>query len=228
MKVAALAGALALTMGGAALAQTNPTVSAPFNSSCIAAAVPSGAICRIVGAATLNGAGPTGWSLYELVGADGRSGLSVLTSADGRILASTKVPARAIDAWAREPYVVASTVKKGDGDYAVMWMRGDDRPSVFSVHRVEASGELTPVSVEPLWSAIDTKIAALTAPDCYAIDTDIAWRSLGLRYDMMGDNGSCGVAFLELGVEEGIVKITDALVVRNDVKPRRTHRPRRR
>ena len=119
-------------------------------------------------------------------------------------------------------------VKKDDSDYAVMWMRGDDKPAVFTVHRIEASGALTPVDSAPLWSAVDARIAALTAPDCYSIDSDIAWRSFGLRYDMMGDNGSCGVAFLELGVEGGIVKVTDALVVRDEVKPARRHRPRRR
>ncbi|HYG26016.1 MAG TPA: hypothetical protein VD906_03845 [Caulobacteraceae bacterium] len=229
MKIAALAGALALGVSAPALAQTAPTVSAAFNNSCIAEAVPAGAICRVVGTATLaGGEGPARWSLYELVGSGGRSGLSVLTSVDGKLLAKTPVPGDAVEAWAREPYVVASTIKEGDTDYAVMWMRGDDKPSAFSVHRIEASGALTPVDSAPLWGAIETRIAGLTTPDCYTIDTDIAWRSFGLRYDMMGDAGSCGVAFLELGVEEGIVKVTDALVVRNDVVTPKRRRPRRR
>ena len=227
MKIAVLAGALALATSAPALAQTSPTVSAPFNNSCVAEAVPAGAICRVVGTATMVGPGAAGWSLYELVGGSGRSGLSVLTGADGKILAKTPAPARAVDAWAREPYVVASTVRKSEGDFAVMWMRGEDKPSAFAVYRIEASGALTPVDSAPLWSAIDTKIAAMT-PNCYSIDTDIAWRSFGLRYDMMGDAGSCGVAFLELDVEGGVVKISDALVVRNEATPRKTHRPRRR
>lgn len=230
MKIAAVAGALALALGGPALAQDKPAVSEPFNSSCRAEAVPAGAICRIVGTSTLNskGAAPNGWALYELVGASGRSGLSVLFRPDGRIGASIPVPAKALDAWTRGPYVVASTVRKGESDYAVMWMRGETRPAGFSVHRIEADGAWTPIDSTGLWSAVETRLNALTGAGCYSIDTDISWRSLGLRYDMMGDNGSCGVAFLQLGVENGAVQVTDALVVRNDVKPKRRPRARRR
>lgn len=229
MKIAAVATAVVMMVGGPALAQDKPVVAPAFTNNCVAQAVPSAGICRVVGTATMNGPGgaPMSWALYDVV-SSGRQGLSVLFDSEGKVVASTPVPARAVDAWAREPYVVASMVKKGDADYAVMWVRGEDHPSAFSVHRFDG-GTWTPVDSTGLWGAVDSKISTLTSPDCYSIDTDIAWRSFGLRYDMMGDQGSCGVAFLELGVENGVVKVTDAMVVRNDpVTPKRRHRPRTR
>ncbi|HEX6860929.1 MAG TPA: hypothetical protein VF138_12120 [Caulobacteraceae bacterium] len=230
MRFAAVATALAMAVGGPALAQDLPTVAPAFTNTCVAEAIPNAGICRVVGTATLQGPGgaPMSWSLYDLVSGGGRQGLSVVFDGAGKVVAKTPVPARAVDAWSRNPYVVASLISKDGADYMVTWVRGDDAPAAFSVHRFDG-GNWVPIDTGGVSGAVDARLSSLTAADCYPIGADISWRSFGLRYDMMGDNGSCGIAFLELGVENNAVKITDALVVRNDpVTPKRRHRPRTR
>lgn len=231
MRIGFLVGLAALALAGAAHGQEKPTLAAPFSNNCVPEAIPAAGICRVVGTATLANAGgpPLSWHLYEIVSGEGRKGLSIMLADGSKVVARMPVSARAVDAWARNPYVVASIVRQGESDYAAMWMRGQDIPADFALFRIDPAGPWTPVDVSNLWPAVSERLTAVTGPQCYSIDSDINWRTFGLRYDMVSDDGSCGVAFLELGVENGAVRITDALAVRDEAPtPKRRSSRRRR
>lgn len=202
---------------------------------CAPGAAPPGAICTVLGATSLGEAAgaPVSWAFYDVTSAAGRHGLSVLLTPDPgdpsrmSLAASLPASAEALDRWKANPYTVAAIVRRGEAEYAAMSVRGDEGPSAFSVHRADPSG-WTLVDSTGLWPAVTTKLTALTKADCFVVAGDIDWRSFGLRYDMMGDEGSCGTAFLDLGVEDGAVKITNAMAVRPDLTPPRRSRGRRR
>ena len=230
-----LSGLAALALSGAVEGQAATEIPMATTSACAPGAAPPGAICTVLGTAGLGetAGAPVSWALYDVTSGQGRHGLSVLLTPDPanpartKIAASLPTSAEALERWQANPYVVADIVKRGEAEYAVMSVRGDEGPSAFSVHRADPSG-WTLVDSTGLWPAVAAKLASLTKADCFVVAGDIDWRSFGLRYDMMGDEGSCGTAFLDLGVENGAVKITNAMAVRPDLKPPRRSRGRRR
>lgn len=230
-----LAALMALTLSAEADAQPAAAVPAPtpsYSGGCAPGAAPAGAICTVVGTASVGQAGdrPVNWAFYDITGAQGRQALSVLLAPDAagrdQIVARLPASAEALETWRADPYVVASVIKRDGVDYAVMSVRGDDGPSAFSVHRVDLAGWTT-VDSTGLWPAVGAKLTSLTGAQCYVVAGDINWRSFGLRYDMMSDEGACGTAFLDLGVDQGVVKITSAMAVKPDLTPPRRRRGRR-
>jgi hypothetical protein len=230
-----LAGLAALTLSGEAVAQPAaavPAQTASYSGGCAPGAAPMSGLCTVVGTASVGEAGgkPVTWALYDVMGGEGRQALSVLLAPDGagrdQIVARLPVSAEAVERWREEPYVVAAIIKRADVDYAAMSVRGDDGPSAFSVHRVDPAG-WTLVDSTGLWPAVGSKLTSLTRSDCYVVAGDINWRSFGLRYDLMSDEGACGTAFLDLGVENGAMKIVSAMAVKPDLTPRHRRRGRR-
>jgi len=194
---------------------------------CLARLVPAGARCRVVGSQMVGQAGgaPVTWALYDIKAPRGRSGLSVLLKPD--FAASLPVSADAVDDWTNNPYPVAGVVRKGEAEYVAMAVRGDDGPAAASLHRVEG-GTWTAVDAAGLQHAVTRKLATLTGGSCRVVAGGMNWRTFALRYDLMGDDGSCGAAFLDLGVRDGTLAITEAMVVRQDLTPAPRRRERRR
>lgn len=197
---------------------------------CITGVVPAGVRCRVAGVAMVgdSAAGQVTWSFYDVGSGQSRSALSVL-QAGGRV-ASIPTPFPALDRWKRNPDVVASLIKRPDADYAVLAFPGEEGPAAFAVYKVSAAG-LEPVSSASLPGQVAAKLASIAGADCYVVSSDMNWRAFALRYDLMNDNGSCGTAHLDLGVENGAVTITGAMAVRDDdgvATPRRRSRARRR
>lgn len=230
-----LAALMAMTLSAEADAQ--PAASVPvqapsYAGACAPGAAPMGAICSVVGTASVGEAGgkPVSWAFYDMTGPQGRQALSVLTTPDasGRAQVVARLPAsvEALETWRDDPYPVAAIIKRDGVDYAAMSVRGADGPSAFSVHRVDLAG-WTPADSSGLWPAVGSKLTSLTGANCYVVAGDINWRTFGLRYDLMSDDGACGTAFLDLGVDEGVVKITSAMAVRPDLTPQRRRRGRR-
>lgn len=231
-----LAAVMALSLGEAAAAQDAPmpasTPGPVAYGGCLPGAAAPGAICNVVGTASVGEvAGQmVSWALYDITGAAGRQPVSVLIAPDAsgaqRVVATLPTTVEAMEGWREEPYVVASVLKRDDGDYVAQAMRGADGPTAFSVHKVDAAG-WTHMDSSQLWTLVPGKLTALTRSDCYVVAGDINWRSFGLRYDMMSDDGACGTAFLDLGVDQGVVKITSAMAVKPDLTPQRRRRGRR-
>lgn len=222
--------AAALSLSGAAMAQDAPPgAPAPVQTygGCLAGVAPAGAICNVVGTASVGEVGgqQVSWALYDVTGPAGRQPVSVLIASQ-KVVATLPTTIEAMEAWRDEPYVVASAIKRDGVDYVAQAMRGADGPTAFSVHRVEASG-FTHIDSSQLWTAVPGKLTSLTRADCYVVAGDINWRSFGLRYDMMSDDGACGTAFIDLGVDQGVVKITSAMAVKPDLTPQRRRRGRR-
>jgi hypothetical protein len=196
---------------------------------CIPSLIPAGGRCYVVGSSVM----PVGvnWALYEIRAAGKRSGLSVLMAPDAagdvRVADTVSLPADALDRWKREPYVMASILKRDDAEYAVVMAPGDEGPAAFSVARLGPAG-WTKLDTSGLWPAIAPKLTSLTSAQCYPITTDMSWRAFALRYGMLSDEGNCGTVILSLGVENGALKITEAMAVRPDVTPSRRSRGRRR
>ena len=227
-----LAGLMALTLSAAGQDAPAGSGAAQNLGNCLAGVAPPGSICSVVGTASVGQAAgqPVTWAFYDVTSGAGRQAVSVLTTPDAsgaqKVVARLPASVEALEHWRDDPYVVASIVNRGGADYAAMSVRGDDGPSAFSVHRIDASG-WTPIDSTQLWTTVGSKLTSLTRSDCYVVAGDINWRSFGLRYDMMSDDGACGTAFLDLGVEEGVVRITSAMAVKPDLTPQRRRRGRR-
>lgn len=229
-----LAAAIALSLGGVAAAQDAPAAGAQTQSygSCLAGVAPAGSICSVVGTASVGEVAgqPVTWAMYDVTGGAGRVAVSVLTAPDAsgapKVVATMPTTIDAMEAWREDPYVVASIVKRDDAEYVAQAMRSADGPIAFSVHRADAGG-WTEIESRQLWSAVPGKLTSLTRSDCYVVAGDINWRSFGLRYDMMSDEGACGTAFLDLGVDQGAVRIVSAMAVKPDLTPQRRRRGRR-
>lgn len=230
-----LAGLAALTLSAAVEAEpaaSVPVQTSSFASACVPGVAPPGAICTVVGTASVGEAAgqPVTWAFYDVTSGAGRQAISVLTMPDAsgrhQVVARLPAPVEELELWRRSPYVVASLVKRNGVDYAAMSIRGDEGPSAFSVHRIDPAG-WTLVDSTGLWPSVGPKLTSLTRSDCYIVAGDINWRSFGLRYDLMSDDGACGTAFLDLGVEEGAITITSAMAVKPDLTPSRRKRGRR-
>ena len=230
-----LAVAAALTLGGVAVAQEAPAATAapaqPYGS-CLPGVAPAGSICSVVGTSSVGEVGgqQVSWAMYDVTGSGGRVAVSVLTAPDAsgaqKVVATMPTTIEAMEAWREEPYVVASVVKRDDAEYVAQAMRSADGPIAFSVHRADAGG-WTPIDSSQLWTTVPGKLTSLTRSDCYVVAGDINWRSFGLRYDMMSDEGACGTAFIDLGVDQGAVRIVSAMAVKPDPTPQRRRRGRR-
>ena len=227
-----LAGLMALTLSAAA--EEAPAGSVPLQSygSCLPGVAPAGSICSVVGTASVGEVAgqPVNWAMYDVTGAQGRLAVSVLTTRDAsgaqKVVGTMPTTIDALESWREDPYVVASIVKRDGVDYVAQAMRSADGPIAFAVHRVDASG-WTAIDSSQVWTTVPGKLTSLTRSDCYVVAGDINWRSFGLRYDMMSDEGACGTAFLDLGVDQGMVKITSAMAVKPDLTPQRRRRGRR-
>lgn len=229
------AALLALSLSSVAAAQDAPPATlapTPAYGSCLPGVAPPGAICTVVGAASVGEAAgqPISWAFYDVTSGAGRQAVSVLTAPDAsgapKVVATMPTSIDAIDNWRDEPYVVASILKRDGVDYAAMAVRSADGPTALSLTRVDAAG-WTSIDSSQLWTTVPGKLTSLTRADCYVVAGDINWRSFGLRYDMMSDDGACGTAFLDLGVDQGMVKITSAMAVKPDLTPQRRRRGRR-
>jgi hypothetical protein len=252
MKTWLLSGLAALALGGVAFAQDTAvetiavpvpsapaveTVAVPFPTEtveapspygeCLASLAPAGARCRVVGTQAVGHAGgkPVTWLLYDIRSPRGRSGLSVLLKPE--LAASLPVSESAVDDWTNNPYPIAGVVRKGEAEYVAVSVRGDDGPETSSLHRVEGDA-WTAVDATGLQYAVTTKLRGLTGGSCRVVAGGMNWRTFALRYDLMGDEGSCGAAFLDLGVKDGAVVVTDAMVVRQNLTPAPRRRARRR
>jgi hypothetical protein len=227
-----LAGLMALTLSAAADEAPAGSVPAQSYGSCLPGVAPPGSICSVVGTASVGEVAgqPVTWSMYDVTGGAGRLAVSVLTTPDAsgaqKVVATMPTTVDAMETWRDEPYVVASIIKRDGVDYVAQAMRGADGPTAFSVHRVDASG-WTAIDSSQLWTTVPSKLTSLTRADCYVVAGDINWRSFGLRYDMMSDDGACGTAFLDLGVDQGAVRIVSAMAVKPDLTPQRHRRGRR-
>lgn len=231
-----LAGLMALTLSAEAETQPAAVASTPaapavdttprlvnMTGQCWPELVPQGGLCEVVGTAMLaSGQGePITWALYEITG-EAQYGLSVLLAPDEtghpKIAATLEVPPQKVETWRNDPYVIASVIERDEAQYVAVSVRGDDGPAAFSVHKIDPAG-WTQMETTALWPAIDDKLVSVTGPGCYPIGGDMNWRTFALRYDMMNDNGTCGTAFLDLGVENGAVTVTGALSVKPDLTP---------
>ena len=201
--------------------------SKPYTGECLPRLTPPGARCGVVGTSTFSAdAGPNmSWQLYEIIEGRKRSGLSVLFDGD-KVVDTTVVPGEQLGRWVRNPYVMASVVKRDDASYAVVAVPGDENPAAFSVHRADAGG-WTALDTSRLWPTVGARLSSVAGPQCYPITSEMNWRGFSLRYSMLSDEGNCGSAILGLGVENGAVVITDAMAVRPDLTPQRRRRGRR-
>jgi hypothetical protein len=193
---------------------------------CIPSLIPAGARCRVVGTQTLGevAGGQGSWALYSIRGAKGRSGLSVLMNP--QLVSTMPVSNDAVESWVANPYPMAGVVKKGDAEYVVVSVQGDEGPEANSVHRVDASG-WTPISADGLKTEVGSRLKTLTGAGCQVVAGGMNWRTFALRYDLIGDEGSCGAAFLTLGVENGALRVTEAMAVKPNVTPPRRRARRR-
>jgi len=249
MRLAVLSGLAALAMGAAAYAQdaavpapaaepavdaapapaaapAPPAEEAPipppvkaFVANCLPELTPAGTRCGVVGIATLGGEGVAdlSWQLYDIATHGKHSGLSVLFAGD-KVIDSTVVPAEQLERWAHDPYVMASVVKQADANYAVVMVPGDERPAALSLHRLDASG-WTAVDTSGIDQAAQARLTQVAGPQCEPITSDMSWHAFALRYGMISDAGTCGTAFLSLGVENNALVITDAMAVKPDLTP---------
>ncbi|MGE5564533.1 MAG: hypothetical protein ACM3YN_00015 [Parcubacteria group bacterium] len=254
MKLAVLSGLAALALVGAAYAQdaaapapaADQTAEAPapapappaeeapipdpvkpYVAECLPDLAPPSTRCGVVGVATLAGAGSDmTWQLYDIAGHGKHSGLSVLFE-NGQVIDKTEVPADQLQLWAQNPFVMASVLKRDDGNYAVVMVPGDEQPSALSIYRKDGAA-WTPISTSGLNAAAQAKLTQVAGPQCSPITSEMSWHAFSLRYGMMSESGTCGTAFLSLGVENNAVVITDAVAVKPDLTPPpRRHRGRR-
>jgi hypothetical protein len=223
--------ATALTLSGAALAQEAAAPTASVTSGCLAGLAPVLGTCSVVGQASLGliGTTPVSWALYDIHNGAERSGLSVLLAPDaaGQTQAVARLPvsSAAVQDWVDSPYTMAGLVKRGEVSYAAMVVRGDEGPKTYSLTRADAD-VWTPIDAAGLDYAVATKLYSLTGGQCYVVMGDMNWRTFALRYDMMSDDGSCGTAFIDLDVQDGALKISNAMAVRQGVTPARRSRGR--
>jgi len=194
---------------------------------CIPSLIPAGARCRVMGLQTLGdvAGGQAGWALYSIRAPKGRSGLSVLTNPG--FVGSMLVSDAAVEDWVTSPYPVAGVFKSAETEYVVMSMRGDDGPEASAAYRVDPTG-WTPMDAAGLQYEVASKVHSLTGGACKIVAGGMNWRAFALRYDLMGEDGSCGAAYLNLGVENGALKVTQAMAVKPDLTPVRRSRGRRR
>jgi hypothetical protein len=190
-----------------------------FVASCMPELTPPGTRCGVVGIATLgNDSVPDmSWQLYDIATHGKHSGLSVLFAGD-KVIDKTVVPGQQLERWATDPYVMASVVKQPDASYAVVMVPGDEQPSALSVRRLDASG-WTPVDTSGLNEAAQARLTQVAGAQCAPITSEMSWRAFALRYGMMSDSGTCGTAFLSLGVQNNALVITDAVAVKPDLTP---------
>lgn len=190
-----------------------------FVANCLPELTPPGTRCGVVGIATLgNEAVPDmSWQLYDIATHGKHSGLSVLFAGD-KVIDKTVVPGEQLELWAHDPYVMASVIKQGDASYAVVMVPGDERPTALSLHRLDASG-WTPVDTTGINEAAQARLTQVAGTQCAPITTEMSWRAFALRYGLMSDSGTCGTAFLSLGVENNALVITDAVAVKPDLTP---------
>jgi hypothetical protein len=190
-----------------------------FVANCLPDLTPPGARCGVVGIATLgNDAVPNmSWQLYDIATHGKHSGLSVLFAGD-KVIDKTVVPGDQLELWAHDPYVMASVIKQADASYAVVMVPGDEKPSAISIQRLDGA-VWTPVDTSGINAAAQARLTQVAGPQCAPITSEMSWRSFALRYGMMSDSGTCGTAFLSLGVENNALVITDAVAVKPDLTP---------
>ena len=249
MRLAVLSGLAALALGAAAYAQDAPATppaadpaagAAPapdatpappaeeapipppvkaFVANCLPELTPPGTRCGVVGIATLgnDSVANMNWQLYDIATHGKHSGLSVLFVGD-KVIDKTVVPGEQLELWAHNPYVMASVVKQADASYAVVMVPGDDKPSAISIHRLDASG-WTPVDTTGINEAAQARLTQVAGAQCTPITSEMSWHAFALRYGLMSDSGTCGTAFLSLGVENNALVITDAVAVKPDLTP---------
>lgn len=230
MKTWLLAGLAALALTRVATAQDGTAPMAPLppppppstipaslsSSACIPSLAPTSGRCEVAGSMSLSET--VTWAFYDVRSSDGRHGLSVLLApaeAPGmlRAAAALTTTGAAVDRWKRLAYSPAGLVKQGEAEYAGMAVRGDDGIEAFSLSKVEGP-LLTPLATASVPAELHAKAIALTRPDCRISSGGMDWRFFRLRQGMMGDAGSCGTVMIDLAVEDGRVKIADALAMR--------------
>lgn len=249
MRLVVLSGLAALALGAAAYAQdaavpaptTGPAVGVPptpdaaltppveeapipppvkaFVANCLPELTPPGTRCGVVGIATLgnDSVANMSWQLYDIATHGKHSGLSVLFAGD-KVIDKTVVPGQQLERWAQDPYVMASIVKQGDANYAVVMVPGDEQPAAISLHRQDASG-WTSVDTTGINQAAQARLTQVAGAQCAPITSEMSWHAFALRYGLMSDSGTCGTAFLSLGVQNNALVITDAVAVKPDLTP---------
>jgi len=191
----------------------------PFVANCLPELTPPGTRCGVVGIGTLGGgaAGDINWQLYDIATHGKHSGLSVLFAGD-KVIDKTVVPGDQLELWAHNPYVMASVVKQADASYAVVMVPGDEKPSAISIHRMDGAG-WAPVDTSGIDAAAQARLTQVAGAQCAPITSEMSWHAFALRYGLMSDSGTCGTAFLSLGVENNALVITDAVAVKPDLTP---------
>ena len=186
---------------------------------CLPELTPPGTRCGVVGIATLAGEAGSdmSWQLYDIATHGKHSGLSVLFD-HGVVIDKTVVPSDQLELWAHDPFVMASVVKRDGVNYAVVVVPGDEKLSGLSVHRLDG-GAWSSIDVSGVGAAASRKLTEVAGAQCYPITSDMSWHAFSLRYGMMSDSGTCGTAFLSLGVQNNALVITDAMTVKPDLTP---------
>jgi hypothetical protein len=200
----------------------------PFVAECLPGLAPAATRCGVVGIATLTGGADSdmSWQLYDIATHGKHSGLSVLLD-HGKVIDKTVVPAEPLERWAHDPYVMASVLKRDDGDYAVVMVPGDEQPSGLSIYRHDGAA-WTPIDTTGLNAAAQAKLTQVAGAQCAPITSEMSWHAFSLRYGMISDSGTCGTAFLSLGVQNNAAVIVDAVAVKPDLTPPpRRHRGKR-
>jgi len=192
----------------------------PYVAECLPGVAPAGTRCGVVGIATLAGGDASSdmsWQLYDIATHGKHSGLSVLFD-HGQVIDKTVVPADALERWAHDPYVMASVIKRDDGTYAVVMVPGDERPSGLTVLRHD-NGAWTPIDTSGINAAAQAKLVEVAGSRCEPITSEMSWHAFSLRYGLISDSGTCGTAFLSLGVQNNALVIVDAVAVKPDLTP---------
>lgn len=191
----------------------------PFVAECLPGLAPAGTRCGVVGVATLAGGADAdmSWQLYDVATHGKHSGLSVLLD-HGKVIDKSEVPSDQLELWAHNPFVMASVIKRDDGNYAVVVVPGDEQPSALAIYRQDGAA-WTPIDTSGLNAAAQAKLTQVAGPQCQPITSEMSWHAFSLRYGMMSDSGTCGTAFLSLGVQNNTAVITDAVAVKPDLTP---------
>lgn len=189
--------AAALVLAGGAFAQEAPR------------GCPAGATCTSVGSAVLGPA--VSWQFYDVRTQGERYGLSVLVTPKGE--AAMRTDLDAVARWRRGSYPVAGLVTHGGVEYAGMAVRGGDGALSLDLYRLD-DGALTRIDTSALPAEVSGKVAALTRRGCTVSTGGVDWRTFRIRHGLISDEGSCGTVLLDLAVENGRVKVADAMAFR--------------
>lgn len=170
---------------------------------------PAGATCTSVGSAVLDSS--ISWTLYDVRTPTERYGLSVLLTPTGDV--AMRTDADALARWKRGGYQVAGLVKHAGLHYAGMAVRGGDGAVMMDLYRLD-EGALTRIDTAGLRAEVSGKVAALSRPGCAISTGGVDWRTFRIRHGLIGDEGSCGTVLIDLTVEDGRVKVAEAMAFR--------------